>query len=133
MLKVIYWEHKEIINYLIFGFLAFLVSMGTYFIARLVFNYVISNIISWIVAVIFAYMTNKAFVFQSITNSIQALIKEFVSFIAGRAFTLFLETFTIYLLFDVVGFNEFIVKVIGQAVVIITNYLLSKFFIFKKD
>ena len=60
-IKEMYTKNKEVINYLIFGFLTFAVSMVTYYLSRLIFDYVVSNIISWILAVLFAYITNKLF------------------------------------------------------------------------
>lgn len=129
--KNLYVQYKEIINYLIFGGLTFVVSMLTYYICRLAFDYVLSNLISWVAAVLFAYITNKAFVFESKTETIFLLIKEFVLFIASRIFTLLLETAILYIMVDWLHINDMLVKVIAQIIVILTNYILSKLVIFK--
>lgn len=125
-------KNNEGIKYLFFGFLSFLVSMITYYLSRLLFDYVISNIISWVVAVIFAYVTNKIWVFESKTNSFKALLKEFAKFVVSRIFTLILETLVLYLMVDLMHINDIIVKLIAQIIVILTNYVLSKLIIFKK-
>lgn len=131
--KNLYMKYKEVINYLIFGFLSFVVSMLTYYLARLCFDYVVSNLVSWIMAVIFAYVTNKRFVFESKVNSKQKLIKEFFVFVMSRIFTLILETILMYVMIDWIHMNDMLVKVIAQIVVILTNYILSKLIIFKKQ
>ncbi|MCI8999728.1 MAG: GtrA family protein [Clostridia bacterium] len=125
-------KHKEVINYLIFGFLSFVVSMATYYLARICFDYVISNIISWIIAVIFSYVTNKLFVFESKIEGKRKLVKEFVTFILSRIFTLVLETLILYMMVDLMNMNDRMVKVIAQIIVILMNYILSKLIIFKK-
>ena len=126
-------KHKEVINYLIFGFLSFVVSMATYYLARICFDYVISNIISWIIAVIFSYVTNKLFVFESKIEGKRKLVKEFVTFILSRIFTLVLETLILYMMVDLMNMNDRMVKVIAQIIVILMNYILSKLIIFKKN
>ena len=125
-------KHKEVINYLIFGFLSFVVSMATYYLARICFDYVISNIISWIIAVIFSYVTNKLFEFESKIEGKRKLVKEFVTFILSRIFTLVLETLILYMMVDLMNMNDRMVKVIAQIIVILMNYILSKLIIFKK-
>ncbi len=129
--KDLYVQYKEIINYLIFGGLTFVVSMLTYYLCRLAFDYVVSNFISWVAAVLFAYVTNKAFVFESKTETTFLLIKEFVLFVASRIFTLLLETLIMYIMIDWFHINDMLVKVIAQIIVILTNYILSKLIIFK--
>ncbi len=130
--KNLYIKYKEVINYLFFGFLSFVVSMVTYYLARICFDYILSNLISWMIAVIFAYVTNKLFVFESKVDSKQKLLKEFFSFVASRVFTLVLETLVMYVMIDWMHINDMVVKVIAQIIVILTNYILSKLIIFKK-
>lgn len=129
--KNLYVQYKEIINYLIFGGLTFMVSMLTYYLCRIAFDYVVSNFISWVAAVLFAYITNKAFVFESKTETKLLLIQEFILFVASRIFTLLLETFIMYIMIDWLHINDMIVKVIAQIIIILTNYILSKLIIFK--
>lgn len=130
--KELYRKYKEIINYLFFGGLSFVVSMVTYYLARIWFDYLMSNLISWIIAVIFAYVTNKLFVFASKVEDKGKLLREFCTFVTSRIFTLLLETFVMYIMIDLMHINDIVVKVIAQIIVILTNYILSKLIIFKK-
>ena len=94
---------------------------------------IISNIIAWVVAVVFAYLTNKAIVFESKTESIKSLFKEFVSFIGARIFTLVVETIFLKVVIDILGYNEILMKIVSNIIVIILNFIFSKLFIFNKD
>ncbi len=78
------------------------------------------------------YITNKIFVFKSKTDSTSKLLKEFISFVLARIFTLVVETAILYIGSEVLKVNDIIVKVIAQIVIIILNYILSKLWIFKK-
>lgn len=130
----IYHKNEEICNYLISGFLGVVISIVSYGIARKIgFNITISNIISWILAVIFMYITNKIFVFKSKCESIRQLVKEFISFVIARLFTLFIETAILHIGYNLLKINDIIVKVIAQIVIIILNYIFSKLIIFKKS
>lgn len=131
--KNLYSKYNEAINYLIFGFLTFVVSTITYYLSRFCFDYVVSNCISWIAAVIFAYVTNKIIVFKSKVENKQSLVKEFIKFIISRIITLILETFILFVMIEGLKItNDLIVKTFAQIIVILTNYILSKLFIFKK-
>ena len=121
---------KEKFNYLVAGFLATVVSIGTYNIFRFfIEDYKICTVLSWICAVLFAYVTNRKYVFNSKSKRI---VKEFFSFIASRLFTLGVELLCMYLLVQVFSINDRISKVIVQVIVIVLNYILSKLFVFKK-
>ena len=130
----IYLKHKEIINYLIFGALGTLVSIASYEICRLLgLEIVVSNIISWIITVLFVYVTNKIFVFKSKSESKGQLIKELISFIVARIVTLIIETLILYFGTYILKINDLIVKIVAQIIIIILNYIFSKLIIFKKD
>ncbi len=131
--KNLYIKYKEVINYLFFGVLSFIVSMVSYYLCRLCFDYLVSNLISWIIAVVFAYVTNKLFVFESKVETKAKLVKEFTLFVGGRIFTLVLETLILCVMVDMMKINDMMVKVIAQAIVILTNYIVSKLIIFKKQ
>lgn len=132
MIKNIYIKYQEVINYLIVGFLTFVVSIISYKIFKdiLCINYIISNILSWIVAVLFAYVANRKYVFYSYTKDKEKAI-EFINFIKYRLLSLGIETLLIYILVDIISINDDVSKIIGQVVVIILNYLFSKFLTFK--
>lgn len=132
MLKL-YKKYKEIINYLIAGILTTIVSILSYELFKNVFHvhYIISNIISWIIAVTFAYIINSKFVFESNKKN-KEKIKEFISFVSYRILSLIIETISIYLMVDIIKLNSDISKIIAQFIVLVLNYLFSKFFTFKK-
>ena len=130
----IYHKYEEVLSYLIFGFLAFVVNYAVYVVGIKAFslNYQVSNMIAWVVAVIFAYWTNRTFVFKSKTKEITSILKEFASFVSARLATLILEIVILWLFVDVFNINDMFAKLVGQFVVIVTNYFLSKLWIFKK-
>lgn len=129
----IYYKYEEVWNYLIFGVLGTIVSIGSYEICRkLGAEIIVSNVISWIIAVTFMYVTNKFFVFKSKTENYKKLIKEIISFFEARIFTLLVETLILYLGVYILHIDDLITKIVAQIVVIILNYVLSKLIIFKK-
>lgn len=126
----LYFKHKEIINYVIVGALTTLVSIGSYWLFRFVIkNYIVLSILSWIFAVAFAYFTNRAFVFESKEKD---LIKEISKFVSCRLLTLGLEVVLMMLFVSVLHINDMVSKIILQVVVLVSNYLLSKLFVFVK-
>ena len=135
-IKELYIKHKEIINYLIIGGLTFIVSMLSYYLCVVTFldplnpiQLQIANVISWILAVTFAYFTNRKYVFESKNKNI---IGEMTGFFASRLATLFMEMLVMFLTVTVWGMNDKIAKLIAQIIVIVGNYLFSKLFVFKK-
>lgn len=136
MIKNIYLKNKEIINYLIFGVLTTLVSLITYYLLTSTIlnpsNQIelqIANIISWITCVTFAYITNKIYVFNSKDKNIT---KEILKFYSSRLTTLFIDMLLMFILVTKLEFNDKIIKVIIQVIIIILNYILSKLLVFKK-
>ena len=138
MKKIIelYKKYQEIINYLIVGVLTTVVSLVTYYICVLtIFNpedaleLQLANIISWICAVLFAYITNKIFVFKSKNRNI---IKEISSFVGARVLTLILDMLIMFIMVTALGINDKVSKLVVQVVVTILNYVFSKIFVFKK-
>ncbi len=133
----IYKKYKEIINYLVVGVLSTIVSIATYYICVYTFlnpnnpiELQIANIISWIVAVIFAYFTNRKYVFESKEKN---KLKEGTKFIGSRVTTLILDMLVMYIGVTVLKFSDKIIKLISQILVIIGNYIISKLFVFKKE
>lgn len=131
----IYMKYKEKILYLFFGVLTTLISLLTYYILTFTILNVenslelqIANIISWITGILFAYFTNREYVFNSNNKN----IKEFIKFILSRIFTLLLDMLIMYVFVTKLKYNNIIIKLISQVVVIVTNYILSKLIVFKK-
>lgn len=136
MIKKIYNNYKEIINYIIFGILTTFVSLIFYYISVFIFlnpensiQLQIANILSWIAGVVFAYFTNRTFVFKSKNTN---KLKESTKFISSRITTLILDMFIMWLGVTILSFNDKLIKIISQMLVIIGNYVLSKLFVFKK-
>lgn len=133
-IKGLYFGYKEIINYLIFGGLATIVNFVSYCIfARAIgIDEVISSGLSWLCAVIFAYITNKLFVFDSKTETKKELAKECVSFFLARILSgILCDVGTFALMVRVFNINDIFSKIVTQVMVVIVNYVFSKFFIFK--
>ena len=134
-MKRIFDKYGEIIRYLIIGALTTLVSLIIYYGLTIAFldakkalELQIANIISWVCAVTFAYFTNKYYVFKDASMNKNGIVKFFLS----RILTLLLDMLLMYILVTKLSFNDRIIKVIVQVIVIIGNYTLSKLFVFKK-
>ena len=134
-LQPFYKKYKEQLLYLFFGGCTFLVSIFSYAIMNRGFgiNELIANVISWILAVIFAFFTNRIWVFQSPTQGLVPFLRQMLNFFAGRLATLGVEELIILIFITMLGFKSMVIKVIAQIVVIILNYVISKVWIFKKD
>lgn len=128
-----YKEHEEGINYLIFGFLAFVLNYCLFnvFETWMYIDYMVATVLSWLLTVFFAYWTNRTFVFKSKNTGKTNIFKELCSFIGARIATELLELLLMYLMVDLAHINSKIAKLVAQAAVIITNYILSKIWIFK--
>ena len=134
-LKEIYFKYKELINYLIFGGLTTIVNFICYYIfARMIgIDEVISSALSWFFSVLFAYITNKMFVFDSKTKGIKNLIRECISFFLARILSgILCDIGSFALMVKVFNINDIISKIITQVMVVIVNYIFSKFLVFKK-
>lgn len=130
----IYRKHKEVVDYLFWGGMAFLLSMILFYLFANVMNIYeqIANILSWIICVIFTYFTNRIFVFQSKVKGLKNIIGEFKDFVVARLLTLVMENAILFVMIDMMTINNMISKLVGQFVVIVSNYFLSKLWIFKK-
>ncbi|MBQ3511134.1 MAG: GtrA family protein [Bacilli bacterium] len=127
------WFNKcrEVLMYLLFGGLTTLVNILSFFILRkLSVGVYVSNLIAWVVAVLFAFITNKLFVFESNDKSKSG--KELISFFGFRILSLGVDMGAMYLLLQVINTGEVFAKIIANVIVIILNYIFSKLFVFKK-
>ena len=141
-------KYKELIIYGIFGVCTTLVDFITYKLFNVILGvdyYLLSNIIAWLVSVIFAYVTNKLFVFESKSWQTKVVVKEVSSFFAARVFSLVVAEAGLFLLVDVCSMKELALEIWGftiggdmiakallAVVVVILNYFFSKMLIFKK-
>ena len=136
-IKEQYLKYKEVINYLIFGVLTTVVSLAVYYICVFTFlnpenaiQLQIANILSWIAGVAFAYFTNRKYVFESKENN---KLKEAGKFVLARLITLVMDMIIMWLGVTVLHLNDKIIKLISQVVIIVSNYIFSKVFVFKKQ
>ena len=121
---------RELFLYIVFGVLTTIVNIVAYlFFARLLgIHYIISNIVAWVLSVLFAYVTNRIWVFESKNSNI---IKEMSLFFSGRIFSGIVDTGLMYVFIDLLSIGDFISKIVIQIIVVILNYLVSKLIVFK--
>ncbi len=132
-IKALFLKYREIIMYLIFGVLTTVVSFVSYYaLLYLGFHYLAAQIISWVLAVAFAFIVNKLFVFEDKTESARGLFYQIAGFVLVRLGSGVLETGLLWLSVDVADINERIAKIPVAVLTVILNYIASKLFIFKK-
>lgn len=133
--------NRETISYLVFGVLTTAVSIISYELIKFMltgggeptpFQMNIANVSSWILAVAFAYITNKIFVFRSVSMSPRVLLKEISAFVGARLLSLGFEIVWMNVTVSLLHFNDSICKIAAQFVIVVMNYIFSKLFIFKK-
>lgn len=149
-IKNLFIKYKEIIMYLIMGGATTVVNWGAYAAAVSLIHLnqtilgidadlLISNIIAWTLAVIFAYVTNKIFVFESYSWKLKFVVKEFIAFVIARLATGILEIVGVPFLVNlglnqtIWGIEGMVSKIVVSIIVVILNYIFSKLFIFKND
>lgn len=128
-------KHWDIVSYLFFGVLTTVVNYIVYLPCynRLSFSAAISNMIAWIAAVAFAYLTNKPFVFRSHDWSAKTVIPELSKFVGARIASGVLETGIIFLTVDLLRWNGNVMKLVTSVLVVIINYVASKLLVFRNS
>lgn len=124
----------EVFLYIVFGILTTIVNIGAFALLTSFFHMEenTANIIAIILAVLFAYFTNKGLVFNSTASTFKEKSFEFFKFMLGRAFTMIVEFLGFFLMFNILGINKLVSKTVVTIIVIILNFFISKFFAFKK-
>ncbi len=132
--RPIYQKYKEILLYLLFGALTTLVNVVVFFAFTewIVLDVLVANAIAWVAAVLFAYLTNRTWVFASRARSASALAREILSFCGGRVLTLLFEEAMIWLFIKRLGLYAMAVKLVAQIAIVVLNYLISKLLVFRK-
>lgn len=125
--------NKETILYVIFGILTTIVNLIAYYLFSNIINinYLISNAIAWIISVVFAYITNKFFVFNSSYINKDVIIEEFIKFMNCRLISGLSEVVLLFLFVDLLLMNDIVAKLIIGVLVVLINFIFSKVFIFK--
>ena len=128
-------KYKDIILYCFFGALTTLVNIVLYNVCFYLLSTgnLWANIISWIASVLFAYITNKLWVFSSKSFKLNVIVKEMLSFFGCRVFTGLLDILIMYIAVDRLHLTAWLFKILSNIIVIILNYVASKCIIFKKE
>lgn len=124
--------NKETILYLIFGILTTVINVAICGLLydKLHWDVLVANSIAWVISVIFAFITNKIFVFDSKTTDKKILLKETISFFIARLISLGFDMLAVWLMVDLWHVNVWVAKIISNVIVVIMNYIFSKLFIF---
>lgn len=147
-IKELFKKYEELILYVVFGGLTTVVNFVVFWVLNKALGeeiYLVNNVIAWFASVVFAYVTNKLWVFESKSWALKILLKEVPEFFAARLFSLLVEEGGLWLFVDKLGFDSFsftllgfeftgklIAKVVLAVIVVILNYFFSKFVIFAK-
>lgn len=147
-LSALFSRYKRGIRYLIAGGLTTVISLGSFMLFDRLLGqdrFLITNVISWILAVLFAFFVNKYWVFESKSSDRRTLLPELLSFFGARLFSLLMEEAGLFLLLDILGMKALsftlwrflvtgndIAKLLMQVIVLILNYLFSRFLIFRR-
>lgn len=128
-------KYEELVMYIIVGVCTMIVSLVSYYILAnpLGIYYQVANIISWVLAVAFAYVTNKKYVFRSRYAGLSATLKEMTSFVSSRIASLLAEILSMYFFVQICQIDDNIVKLMNQVLVTVLNYVFSKFWVFRKS
>ncbi len=129
-----YSRYKEMLLYLVFGVLTTCVNFVAYFLLTryVLLGDTLSTALAWLISVLFAYVTNRRFVFTNKAKGQKEVAKECFSFFASRSFTGLLDVLNMYLFVSVLHLNDLVIKILSNVVIVILNYVLSKFIVFRK-
>lgn len=122
---------NNILRYIFFGGLTTLVNLVSYTILRAFIDYNLANFISIVLAILFAYLVNSKFVFNSKARTINQRVSEFIKFITARLSTMVIEIVGVFVFVDNLGIHDLIGKFIIQFIVIVLNYIFSKLLVFR--
>lgn len=133
MLKDMLVKYRSFNLYAFFGVCTTLVNIIVYYVCSYVLNLstIISTAISWFLAVLFAYVTNRKWVFESHVSNTKEVTKEITSFFSCRLLTGLLDIGIMYICVDILNWNDMIIKMTSNILVIVLNYVASKLIIFK--
>ena len=133
-IKALVVKHWEVFSYLFFGVLTTVVNYVVFAIAAQVFpdSATVCNVIAWVVAVAFAYLTNKPFVFRSHDWSAKTVVPELGKFLSCRIGSGVMETGISLVAVDILGGNKYLWKLLTNVLVVIVNYIGSKLLVFRK-
>lgn len=133
-IKELFAKYREMILYLFFGGCTTLVNIVVYYIcSRIGLGTAVSTVIAWVLSVLFAYVTNRKYVFESKAVGFVPILKETAGFFLCRLATGLLDLAIMVVCVDLLHFNDMIIKILSNIVVIVLNYVASKLLIFKNQ
>lgn len=133
-MKKLFKKYRELIMYAIFGVLTTLINIGVFYVLKkLGVGTYVNNTIAWIASVLFAFVTNKYYVFNSKARDKKTFTKEAISFFGARLVSYFIDMGLMYLLIDIINIDKMLAKIITNVIVIIINYVVSKLVVFRKE
>lgn len=133
-IKALLTKYREQILYLIFGGLTTLVDWAVSFLLySFEWNIHLADVIAWVAAVLFAFVTNRVWVFSSEKKGFLPILSELFFFAGGRVLTLGLQELTVFGLYDCLEWNKYLVKILAAVIVVIVNYFISKWIVFRKS
>lgn len=129
MIKKLY--ENSIVRYVFFGGCTTMVNLVSFYLLRKIpIGLNIANVISIILAILFAYVVNSRFVFQDHCETLKDHLRPFCKFISARLITMVIEVGGVWLLVEMIGMNDMAGKFVTQFIVLILNYVFSRFFVF---
>lgn len=133
-IKALYQKYRELILYVFFGGLTTVVNFVSYavFAKMLGVDEITSTVIAFVLSVIFAYLTNRKWVFQSRASGWRAIGYEVATFFGGRIFSGLLDVLIMYVFVTRLGFYDLLIKILSNILVIILNFIISKLIVFRK-
>lgn len=133
-MKNLYGKFEEVISYLIFGGLTTAVNIAVFFLCDTILgmNYLVANAISIIVSIVFAFFTNKKYVFKTKTSTFKESAFEFIRFCTFRLLSAVFDMLSMWILVDGIHLDANVAKLATQFIVVVLNYAFSKWFIFKQ-
>ena len=134
-LKALFLKYRELITYVFFGGCTTLVNWAAYWILAhpLAIDYTVSTVIAQVLSVLFAYVTNRRWVFQSRVSGFGPVMKEMASFFGSRLATILLDMLIMEIFAKRMGLNDLWVKLAANVIIIVLNYVLSKLLVFRKE
>ncbi len=133
-IRIYYAPFRDVIPYLFFGVCTTLVNIVAYWVSAhpLGLGVTASTVIAWVLAVLFAYVTNRRWVFHSSARTASEITREMVSFFSCRLATGLLDVGCMFLFVDVLGWNDILIKALDNVLVVVLNYVFSRLLIFRK-
>ena len=134
MVKKLFEKYKDVIPYLIFGVITTLINIAAYWVGSHILGMgtVPASVLAWFLAVLAAYLTNRKWVFHSDAQGSREILEEIAKFFGARLFTGVIDWVFMFVTVDLLGAEDVIMKFVANVIVVILNYVFSKWIIFKK-